>query len=158
MSSQISAANGAKFYIGPAADNPPVDGPSAASLTYVQVKKVETLGDFGDTAQGVTFTALDDQRVEKTKGARDAGDMTLTVGFIAGDQGQAAMDAAEATASNYVFKLVANDEPINGTAPTTTYLYGLVSSNKRQYGAANNVVRIMYSIALNAAPIEVQAH
>ncbi len=158
MSKQISAANGATFFIGPASDLPPVDGPTASALTYVQVKKVETIGDYGDTAQGVTFTALDDQRVEKTKGARDAGDLTLTCAFIAGDPGQMAMDAAEATANNFVFKVVLNDEPINGVAPTTTYLFGLVSSNKRQVGAANNVLRIMYSISLNAAPIEIQAH
>lgn len=168
MSAQVSAANGTKFYIATstsgqtvspqAFDVPPADATTAAALTYTQVRKVETIGDFGDTAQSVTFTALDDERTEKSKGARDAGDLTLTVAYIAPDPGQRAMDAAEAQDANFVFKIVANDEPIGGAAGTTTYLYGLVTQNKRQTGAANNVTRIMFSIALNAAPIEVPAH
>ena len=155
-STVITPANGARLYIGPAADTPPTQT-AAAALTYVPVRKTETFGDFGDSAQAVTFTSTDDQRVTKVKGALDAGDMTVTVGYLAGDPGQQAMDAAETSSHNFVFKITLNDTPVGGTAPTTTYLWGMVTSNRRQYGAANNVIRIQYSIALNAAPIEVQA-
>ncbi|TQE98653.1 MAG: hypothetical protein FKY71_12655, partial [Spiribacter salinus] len=73
----ISTAAGVTFGIGTTAS---IDESSTSSAitdfqadTYSLVGEVESIGEFGDQINPVTFTALDDQRVRKFKGSRDSG-------------------------------------------------------------------------------------
>lgn len=155
MTATISASNGSKFYIGTASDV--FNQTLATAAVYTQVKKVQTMPEFGDTATPIAFTGVDDNREVMIKGTSNAGTSTVNVGYVAGDPGQLLMDAAQASRSNYFFKIVENDMPVGGTAPTTVYLWGMVMSRKRKIGAANAVVMVDYGMTINDAPIEVQA-
>lgn len=145
-----NTAAGSRFYIGPVTDA--ADVTAFEALTWVEVGEVEDLGEFGDQSNSVTFTALADARVRKFKGTKDAGDMTLTVGFDADDAGQLALIAAEADTSpdDYGIKVQLNDDSLD---PTVAYFRGKIMSYRLQAGNADNVVRATVSIGINSPVI-----
>lgn len=155
---EVVTASGAKIYIGPAVtDATDTTGEFAALTPYVEIGLVETLGEFGDEANIVTFTALGDGRVRKTKGARDAGTMALTVAHQPTDAGQAALEAAEATNNKYAFKVVYPDRPNPSGTDSIDYFRALVASKRKNVGGNDNVIRRTYSIALDSPVYTVAA-
>lgn len=107
---------------------------------------------FGDSSAEVTFTGLGDGRVQKLKGARDAGTVTLTMAFIGGDQGQDDLATAEAdnTSSNYNFKVEYPDGEIR-------YFSGQVASYVENVDGANSVIMLTCEIRINTAIFRVAA-
>lgn len=156
MPDTVQGTNGAKLYMGPQSDAFTLTAAQAVT-SWTRVRKTETFSDFGDAAQPITFNSTDEERVEKVTGPLDAGDWTITVGRINNDPGQMAIQEAIGDDKNYIFKLELDDEPINGTNPTTFYLWGKVMSFRNQPGGAASVFRKQIMIALNARPIEVPA-
>ena len=153
--STISAVNGSKFFIGPAAD---VNTQTlAVAATYVQVKQVSTMPDYGDVAVPINFLAVDSMRELVLKGTQNGGTSSISCAYVAGDPGQLAMDAAEIAKNNYFFKIQLNDMPIGGALPTVTYLWAMVMSKRKKGGAANGVEMVDYTIAINDVPFEIQA-
>lgn len=125
--------------------------------SYTDVGEVEDLGEFGDTAEEVTFTSLADRRVRKFKGSFDAGTVTITCGNDSGDAGQDAMIAAFASDDDYNFRIRLNDAGPGQTTPTTLYFRGKVMSKPKNVGNVSNVVRQMFTVGINSAIIEVPA-
>lgn len=148
----IITASGAKIYISAGAVLSSVDTipEFEAITTWIEIGLVESLGEFGDEAQAVTFAALGDGRVRKAKGARDAGVMALTVAHDPTDLGQAAIEAAEQTNDNYAFKVVIPDAPTPAYSDTIIYFRGLVMSRRKNVGTNDNVVRNTYNIGVNS--------
>jgi hypothetical protein len=136
----ISATSKTKFYIGTSAANAETD-------TYSEVKRIEDLGEFGDNAEVITFLSIEDGRVHKLKGAKDAGDMEITCGFDAADAGQNAMRAALDVDTPYNFKVVLNDDPVN---PTEHYFKGLVTAASNTLGGANDVAKCKFTVAITS--------
>jgi hypothetical protein len=156
MAETVHATNGATLWMGPASDTFTLSAAQAVT-NWTKVKKTETFGDFGDAAQPITFNATDEERVEKVTGPLDAGDWTVTVGRLNNDAGQAAVQAAVGDDTNYIFKLVMDDEPINGTTATTFYLWGKVMGFRNQPGGSTSIFRKQITIGLNTRPLEVPA-
>lgn len=121
------------------------------------VGEVEDLGEFGDEADEITFTALSDRRTRKFKGAFNAGTLTCVVGFDSNDAGQDAMIAAFASDDDYNFRVRLNDPATVGGTPTTLYFRGKVSSKRLNVGNVGNVVRQTLMIGINSAILEVAA-
>lgn len=119
--------------------------------SYTLLGEVEDLGEFGDTANEVTFTALNDRRVRKFKGSFDAGTITIVCGYDGTDAGQAAAIAAMAADDNYNFKVTLNDEVTIGGTPTTLYFSGKVMSMPHNVGNVENVVRMTFTVGINSA-------
>lgn len=147
----INAAAGSKLYIG---------GTTAAAnltafeaLTWTAVGEIEDLGEFGDQSEAISFTSLNDSRVRKLKGPRDAGTMNLTVGDDMSDAGQTALEAAEASHLDYNFKVELNDAVTIGGENSKHYFRGKVMSKRRNVGNATNVVRRSFTIGINTAII-----
>lgn len=124
--------------------------------TYQLVGEIEELGEFGDQINGVNFTSLNDGRVRKYKGSRDAGDMTLTIGFDASDAGQAALKAAldDTSQDNYNCKVALNDALTQGGEPTTFYFSGKIMSRRIQTGSADDIVRASVTIGISTGVLE----
>jgi len=118
--------------------------------SYVEVAEVESLGEFGDESQAVTFASLKDGRTRKFKGTRDAGTVPLVVGHDATDEGQLALVAAEASPLDYNVKIVSNDALSLGGDGSIDYFYGKVMSKRKNVGDVNNVVRGNYAIGINS--------
>lgn len=121
-----------------------------AMSNWTEVRNVESVGEFGDQSNDVTFSALGDARTQHAKGARDAGQMTITVAHDPQDAGQSAMEAAEQTNFNYAFKVILPDAPAAGYSNTTQYFRGLVQSRRKNIGSNDNVIRNTYNVGVNS--------
>lgn len=155
MAGNTTDANGVKISVAPAAVTTPANAAAYSALTYTEIGLVESLGEFGDQSAAVNFTALSDGRVRKGKGARDAGDLTITVGHDPDDVGQQALIAAEGTNLRYPFKVqFPNKKNTNGT-DEVHYFMGKVMSKRVTGAAVNDVVRRTFTIAIDSAITEV---
>jgi len=90
------------------------DAAAYALDTWTAIGGVESISSFGDSSAEVTFTSLADARTQKLKGARDAGNITISMAFLGADTGQQALATAEAdnTSANYNFKVTYSDGEI----------------------------------------------
>lgn len=151
----ISTATGCKIFIGTtvAAENLS----QYLSDTYVEVGEVEDLGEFGDSAEDVTFASLADSRLRHLKGIRDAGVLSVICGSDSSDAGQAAMIAAEASTLDFNFKVTLNDQLTLLGTPTEQYFSGKVMSKRLGVGQANNVVRRTFNVGINTEILEIPA-
>lgn len=151
MSGHVNTAAGAKLFIGGPNSNRSSVLADYQADSYVEVGEVEDLGEFGDESEAVNFTALSDGRTRKFKGPRDAGTMTLVVGDDPTDEGQIAMEAAEAQPLDYNFYVELNDKLTLGGENSRHYFIGKVMAKRRNVGQANNVVRRNFTIGVNSA-------
>ena len=150
----IITASGTKIYIGPAvAASVDTLAEFQAISPWTEIGLVENVGEYGDESAAVTFAAVGDGRMRKSKGARDAGTLALTCGHDPLDAGQAAVEAAEATNLKYAFKVVIPDGPA-GYSNTIQYFRGLVMSKRKNVGTNDNVVRNNYAIAIDSEIFE----
>lgn len=150
----IVTASGTRVYIGVAVAST-IDSIAEfeAVSTWTEVGLVESVGEYGDEANLVTFQAVGDGRVRKAKGARDAGTLALVCGHDPTDVGQAALIAAEATNDKYSFKIVLPDGPV-GYSDTIQYFRGLVLGKRQNVGNNENVIRRNFSIAIDSEVFE----
>lgn len=136
-----------KIYIG-------TSSATQATDTYTVIGSVTDIGEFGDQAESVKYLTIDDARVRKLKGARDAGTFDLTVAREIADAGQIALRAAAALDGEFNIKIEGPDKPNAnvGSKPTTQYLRGLISEKTKQ-GDANAVIMQTFTVDLTAAPV-----
>lgn len=150
-----AATAGSKFFIGTSALA--TNETQFAADTYVEVKHVEDLGEFGDEDQVISVEYVGSARARKYKGTADAGTLVLVVSRDALDEGQVALKAAQKTDDEYNFKIVADDAPGAGGTASIYYFRGLVTLARDSYGGPNNVVKTTFNIPINSEIIEVLA-
>lgn len=150
----IITASGTRAYIG-AAVTSAIDSLAEfeAVSGWVEIGLIESVGEYGDEANEVTFAAIGDSRVRRSKGARNAGMLAMVCAHDPTDVGQAAAKAAEATNNNYAFKIVLPDGPA-GYSDTIQYFRGLVMSKRLNVGNNDNVVRITFNVGINSEVFE----
>lgn len=153
----VFTATGAKVFIAPAQASTPANAAGYAALTWTEIGLLETIGEYGDASSIITAAVLGDGRMRKAKGARDAGELTLTIFPKGSDTGQAALIAAEATYNTYPFKVVLPNRLSGGGTDEINYMMGLVTSKRRNVGGNDNIVRDSFAVAVNSAITEVAA-
>lgn len=152
MAVNAMASAGAKIYIGPVTAAATVS--AYAALTYVEIGGVESIGEFGDAASAITFTGLGDARVQKLKGAYDAGDITVAAAWAPRDAGQVAARAAAETKFSYAIKVTFEDSPDANDTDSVFYFHAKVMSAKKNVGGANNVMMENYVLGIDTAIYE----
>ena len=153
--SQPYGASGTKVYIAPSVTSEPADATAYGALTWTEIGDVESVGQYGDEAQVLTASTLQDARVFKAKGPRDAGSLSLTVLDRPDDTGQIALIAAEATSFSYPFKVVLPNRITTGGTDQIEYFIGLVTSKRLDVGDSGNIVKRAFSVAINSKVTEV---
>ncbi|MCA0847197.1 hypothetical protein [Salipiger thiooxidans] len=154
----VFATAGAKLYIGGALAAKPgdfVEGDFTGE-TWTEIKELESLGSFGDTATEVTFSSIGERRTKRFKGTRSAGTMEVVCGIDYADAGQLAAIAAEKTDNDYAFKLEFPDAPSDGT-PSERYFIAMVGGASEQLDTANNVMKLNLSLWINSNVVRVAA-
>lgn len=149
----VTSATGAKVYI--STTSAATTQSAFAALTWVEIKEIESIGDFGDESSSVTFTSLSDSRIRKYKGARDAGTIAVVCGNLATDPGQLAAVAAEKTKFDYPIKIVLADAADANDTNSTFYFQGQVMSAKLNVGGNDAIIKRTFNLAINSAVIEV---
>ncbi|ABN75398.1 hypothetical protein [Cereibacter sphaeroides] len=154
----IFATNGAKCYIGGVIADPGADVTETtfASQTWTEIKEVESIGTFGDTASEITFESVSQSRTKRLKGTRNAGSMDLVCGIDYADAGQLALIAAEKTIHDYAFRIVFNDAPAGGT-PSERLFIAKVGSAAEAMDTANAVMKLNASLWINSNIVRINA-
>lgn len=119
------------------------------SQSWVDVSWLETIGAFGDEATEVTFDSIDTGRTQKLKGQRNAGNMEVACAVDVDDDGQFNLRSAETTDFDWAFRVTFDDAPSGGT-PSYRYFIAKVMSAREELGTANNVVKLMVTLAINS--------
>jgi hypothetical protein len=146
-----------KIYISSTAqDSEPANAAAYQGLTWVEIGRTENLGTFGDTSAEITESLIDEGRVYKVKGPRNAGTMELICAIDYADAGQLAAIAAETTEDNYGFKVLFNDAPAGGT-PSERYFIAIVGGAAEQLDAADSVMKLNVSLWINSKITRVAA-
>ncbi len=144
--------SGSKLYICVTPQNEDLEEADFEALTYVQVKKVGSVGERGINTNIVTYDTWDTQVSMKGKGITNAGDPQVELAEDLADPGQIAMRAAGApnVPDAYAFKV----ERANGSLE---YLRGLVAGPNSPGGRNEDFIINTFTLALNQAPLIVPA-
>jgi hypothetical protein len=143
----VHTSTGCRLYIGPVAGASVDTEAEFEALSYTEISQIQDLGEFGDTAEELTFEVIHDERLQSRKGSVDGGILPLVLSYDLGDAGQAALKAASVSRSNYAFKILfGGDEPVEAF-----YFRGLVLSFRKEIGGADNVLSVASDIAINSA-------
>lgn len=145
----LATSNGSKIYIGPV-NNAANTVSAYAALSYTEIKPVESIGEFGDRAETVTFKALGEARVRKRKGTRDAGDITVVCGHDPLDAGQIAAVAAEKTEFTYAIKVLTADGADANDTDSVFYFRALVASARLSVGEADNMMKRSFDLLIDS--------
>ena len=156
----IAATTGAKIYISasgavPTANTAATTATQYAALTYVEIIDVESIGEFGDQASVIEFTALGDARVRKRKGVRNAGDCTVVVARNPLENGHKAITAAEATEFTYAFKILLADGADANDTDSVFYFRALVGTANLQGLSSNEIIKRAYNLLIDSPIVEV---
>ena len=127
-----------------------------AGQSWVEINWLETIGEFGDESSEITFDAIGENRTQKLKGVRNAGNMDLVMGIVEDDPGQLALLSAEESANDFAFKVVFNNAPSGGT-PGERYFIGKVMTARERLDTANNVARRGGRVGINSNVVRVAA-
>jgi len=151
-----------KIYIGTTAAH--ANQAAYEADTYTLVEQTESIGDFGDNYAEVTFTGLEDARVQKKKGAADAGNLSVTMAFDGtafgsplGGQGVLTAASEDTTSSDYNFKVVFNDGTTGSPLGdgTTRYFSGQVATMSESISGADNILMVTAEVRINTSIIKV---
>lgn len=155
----VSASAGTKVYIGPQValstfagmteQQAVTDFEAINENDWDEITPVESLGEFGDQSNPITFASLGDSRMLKLKGVKDAGTLAIVCGYDAEDAGQIAAALAEQSPSNYRFRIVLNDEPTSEYSPSTFYFAGQVMSRSINVADVNSITKRTFNVGLN---------
>jgi hypothetical protein len=125
-------------------------GYEASVMAYTLVGEIENYGNHGVAAVVTEFTPVDTAQVNKTKGAKNYGKMTLSIGSIPGNAGQAILNEASESSSHYSVKMTYPDGEVH-------YMDVLVSKFEFQDGAVNNTMKIGCDLDICRKPVVVAA-
>jgi hypothetical protein len=152
------ATAGSKVYIGGAKVMQATDFAESdfSSVSWTEIKGLESIGNVGSTATAVDVTAIGDNGTRTLKGQRSGGSMELSMFVDYADAGQLALVAAEKTDDDYAFKVEFDDAPSGGT-PSLRLFIGKVMSAVEALDQANNAAKLTASIAINSNIVRVAA-
>jgi len=152
MAAEAKTNAGSKFFICVTPQNEDLTQAEFAALTYVQVKKVGSVGERGINTNIVTYDTWDTSVSLKGKGITNAGDPPVEVAEDLTDPGQIAMRAAGApdVPDAYAFKVERADGSVE-------YLRGLVAGPNVPGGRNEDFVLNTYTLGLNQPPLVVAA-
>jgi hypothetical protein len=147
--SDLFAVAGSKFFIGGVLPSKSVDFVAGdfASQVWVEVDGWETCGALGDAAEVISTPLINRNRVVKQQGTNDAGEWENNFAVLPNDAGQIAMLAAQASPSNYAFK-------VEWATGEVSRFIGLVSSKTRAGGNANTIQMRSFNVAVNSNLVE----
>jgi hypothetical protein len=153
----VHTSSGCRLYIGPVAASSIDTEAEFEALSYTEISQIQDLGEFGDVAEGISFSVINDERQQHRKGSQDGGVLPLILSYDLGDAGQAALKVASASRSNYAFKILFGGTP--GVPPTEEAFYfrGRVLRFRTEVGGPDRVLSVNSEIAINSAIIHADA-
>lgn len=125
-----------------------------ALTPFTEIGEAEDYGEVGDDSPLVTFASVGDGRIRNLKGARNAGSITLVCARDPLDPGQQALVAAEKTKFQFAIKIELPDKPTPAGTNSFLYFRALVASARNRLGTNDNVMRQVFTLAVNSQVFE----
>lgn len=125
-------------------------GYADTGIDWTLIGNIENFGNHGGTATITEFTAVGDAIVQKMKGSKNYGTMTLSMAHIPTDVGQVICEAAFESNNHYSAKMTYPSGRIH-------YLDVLVAKNENQDGAVNDTQKYAVDFAICRKPVKVAA-
>lgn len=122
-----------------------IPGYDVSSLLFTKIGEVESYGSHGLTATITPFTPVETGVTTKVKGSRDYGTLSLSMGNLPSNAGQALLKVAAESSARYSIELRYPDNEFH-------YLEVLVSKLEYVDGAANDVQKLNVDLAICRAP------
>jgi hypothetical protein len=131
-------------------------GYASTDIVWTECAEIENFGNHGVTATVTEFTAIKDAVVQKIKGSKNYGTMSLMLGYVPGDAGQTLTETAAESTARYSAKI---QYPLGDGEVTaeTHYMDVLVSKRENQDGAVNDVRKLAVDLAICKKPVVVAA-
>jgi hypothetical protein len=122
-------------------------GYDASAMLFTTVGKVESIGNHGMAATVTKFTPIDTATVNKIKGSKDYGTMSLSMGSVPGDAGQVLLKTASENGSiHYSIELRYPDGEFH-------YLDVLVTKFEYADGTVNDVQKVNVDLEICRKPV-----
>ena len=147
----VYTSTSCRFYTGSVAGTSIDTAEEFDALTFTEISQIQDLGDFGDAAEDGTFGVVNDDRLHYRKGLVDGGMLPLVLSYDPDDDGQAALEAASASRSNYAFKIELGGIPGVPPAGEVFYFRGRVLRHRTEMAGPDRVLSVNSEIAINSA-------
>lgn len=161
--SHLFATAGSKLFIGAAKAFNGTDFAATdfttGSPVWTEIGGTTNLGSAGDTSELISSKHIGSGRTRKLKGTKNAGQMQVVCDLDYADPGQIALIAAEKVKDSFAFKLVFNDAPATGSAPTPSvrYFVAFVMGAAEEFNEADSVMKLNSSLELDSNIVRVPA-
>lgn len=146
----FTTSNGTKLFISSGSSDATNTAAEYEALSWVAVRGVTNLGEFGDSSADVTSTELGDNRVQHQKGAKDGGSPAFVCNSYSEDPGQILMFDAFDDPFDYAFKVEYDDKLTSGGDNSCRYFKGKVMSTRESVGSTNNPVTVTFNVGINS--------
>jgi hypothetical protein len=123
-----------------------VAGYDVSSLVFTPVGQIESYGNHGLNAAVSEFTPVDTGVVSKVKGSKNYGTMSLVIGNLPSDAGQAILKTASESTAHYSVEVRYQDNEFH-------YLDVIVTKLEYVDGAVNDVQKINVDLAICRTPV-----
>lgn len=125
-------------------------GYGATTMVYTLIGSIENYGNHGVSANIGTFTDVATATVTKVKGAKDYGTMSLSLGSIPSDAGQALLDTAAESTNRYSVKMTYPSGAIH-------YMDVLIAKAEFNDGQVNDIQKRNVDLAICRKPVVIAA-
>lgn len=155
MSANISPSNGTQAFICSTAVGSDPDQTAYAAMSWIEIGGLTSVGEFGDESASIKTSIINENRVRKNKGTRDAGMIALVCAHDPADNGQVQCSAAERSADRYAFKVIVPDASTGSGTDSVFYFSGLVMSKRLSVGDADKTITRTFNVDIDTDVIEV---
>ena len=154
--SNKATKKGTKVYVCATAQNSDLDQAGYEGLTWVQVGKVGSVGDFGATSTINQYDTFDEDVTQYQKGTANAGQPEIEVASVYDDAGQIILRTfGDPLEQDYMaIKFERNDGP-SGMSNTIFYSRGAVSGPLFPGGGSDDFELERFTVNFNQIPIRV---
>ena len=126
------------------------DATAFATLTFTDIGEITDMGEFGREYALVTHNPLGDRRTVKRKGSYNDGALTMSLGRVPSDAGQALLLTARDDDDSYAFVVTLQDG-------TKQYFSGQVMSYTTSVGSVDQITGASVMVEIDNDIIEVAA-
>ena len=127
------------------------------AVSWIEIKEVEDLGEWGVEGNIQEFLSLADGYVRKLKGSLNSGNIELITARDPSDEGQNLLRAGAGDWLKYPIKVELNDAPTPTGENTVYYFRAIVGSSRSNYGNADNITRTTFNLAIDGPILEIPA-
>lgn len=146
-----------KVWIGSVSNNTIAAVDDFEAVTWLPIKEIEDIGEFGVEGSEQTFLSLEDGYVRKLKGSLNSGTIEMVCARDPSDPGQNKAREAAGEWDKYPFKIELNDKPTPTGENTIYYFRAPVMSAKSNYGNADNIVKTTFNLSIDGQILELPA-